>query len=251
MAPPKTSQPLTDRRILITGGSRRLGRAMALCVAKAGADVAIHYRRDETGARETVNDLVRRGVRAVSLQADLAHTEACAGLIAEAEAALGPLDVLINNAAMFERTPLETMTAEDFDVHMRANARSIYLLSTDMGRRMRARGSGVILNIADTAGLRPWPAFIPYSASKGTVVNLTRGFARALAPEVRVNAIAPGPMLPPAGEPPEQGEKAVAKTLLGRWGSPDDIAAAAMFLIQATYVTGIVLAVDGGRSLVM
>ncbi len=242
---------LTGQCVLVTGGSRRLGRATALRLGDAGADVAVHYRSDKDGARRTVADLEERGVRAAAFGADLADAEACATLIETVEADLGPLDVLINNAAMFERTPLATMNIDDFDRHMASNARSVYALSMVAGRRMKERGRGVIVNIADVAGYRPWPGFIPYSASKGAVVNLTGGFARALAPEVRVNAIAPGPMLPPAGESPEQGEKAVANTLLARWGAPSDIADAALFLITASYVTGVVLAVDGGRSLVM
>lgn len=245
------SSPLLGRRILVTGGSRRLGRAMALRLGDAGAEVAVHYRSDEEGAKRTILDLRARGVRAASFAADLADAEACASLIEKVEADLGPLDVLVNNAAMFERTPLDSMDVDDFDRHLNANARSVYLLSMHAGRLMKARGYGVILNLADVAGFRPWPAYIPYSASKGAVVNLTRGFARALAPQVRVNAIAPGPMLPPAGESPEQGEKAVANTLLARWGAPSDIAEAALYLITASYVTGVVLAVDGGRSLAM
>jgi len=239
-----------DRRALVTGASRRLGRAIALRLAEAGADVVLHFRSDEAGARDTAEEIREvHGRQAVVLQADLADPDAARNLVVEAEAALGPLDLLVNNAAIFVRTPLDTMTPEDFDGHMEANARSVYVLSLEAGRRMKARGHGCIVNLADVAGIRPWPAYVPYSASKGAVWNLTLGFARALAPEVRVNGIAPGPMLPPAGESPEQGEKAVANTLLGRWGEPRDIAEAVLFLATTGYVTGVVLPVDGGRSI--
>lgn len=237
------------KRALVTGGTRRLGRAIVEGLAAHAFDVAVHYRSDESGAREVLDALRAAGAEGVALQADLAEPEACGRLVEAAEDALGGLDLLVNNAAIFERTPLDTMNADDFDRHWNANARSVYLLTLDAGRRMKARGRGVVVNIADTAGLRPWPAFIPYSASKAAVVSLTLGFARALAPEVRVNAIAPGPMLPPAGTSPEQGEKAVAGTLLKRWGEPRDIADAVVYLATAPYVTGVVLPVDGGRSL--
>lgn len=238
---------LAGRRALVTGAARRLGRATAERLASAGADVAVHYRSDETGARETVALLRRAGVRAESLRADLADPDACRRLVEEAEAFLGGLDLLVNNAATYARTPLATMDASDFDRHMAVNARPVYLLCLHAGRRMKARGEGAIVNLADVAGLEPWPNHIPYSASKAVVVSLTRGFAKALAPEVRVNAVAPGPILPADGHPPESGEAAVRATLLGRWGRPEDVADAVLFLAASPYVTGVVLPVDGGR----
>jgi pteridine reductase len=240
--------PLAGRLALVTGASRRLGRAIAEGLADAGADVALHCRNDRAGAEEAAAAIRARGRRAWVFAADLADAEAAAALAEEVEAAAGPLYLLVNNAATFRKTPLETLRPEDFDEFMGANARSVYVLSLVLGRRMKARGEGVIVNLADVAGLRPWPSFVPYSASKAAVVSLTLGMARLLAPEVRVNAIAPGPMLPPAGEPPEQGEQAVRATLLGRWGNPRDVAEAAVYLATAPYVTGVILPVDGGRS---
>ena len=242
-------RPLEGRRALVTGASQRIGRALALALARAGAAVALHYRSDEAGARETAASIASMGSHAVLLQADLADAAACARLVDEAHAALGGLDVLVNNAAMFERTPLADMTAADFDRHMAVNARSVYALSLAAGGRMKAAGYGGIVNIACVSAWRPFAAYVPYSASKAAVVNLTKGFAKVLAPEVRVNGIAPGPILPAAGEAPGQGEEAVADTLLGRWGAPEDIAAACLFLLRARYVTGFTLAVDGGRAI--
>jgi NAD(P)-dependent dehydrogenase (short-subunit alcohol dehydrogenase family) len=235
-------------RALVTGSSRRLGRAIALRLGAAGADVAVHYRTDEEGARRTAAEIEALGVRASCHQADLADPDGCRRLVEEADGALDGLTLLVNNAATFHRTPLDTMDVEDFDHHMDANARSVYLLSLHAGRLFAARRAGAIVNIADVAGLSPWSGYVPYSASKAAVVSLTKGFAKALAPHVRVNAVAPGPVLPPADAEPEQGEAAVARTLLKRWGSPDDVAAAVLFLATASYVTGQVLAVDGGRS---
>jgi len=233
----------------VTGASRRLGRAIAERLAEAGADVAVHYRRDAEGAAATTAAIEARGRRAVRLQADLTETGACLELVEAAEADLGPLDVLVNSAAIFTRTPLDALAAEDLDRPMATNARAVYILSLHAGRRMKARGHGAIVNVAGVAGLRPWGAHVPYSASKGAVINLTRGFARALAPEVRVNAVAPGPILPPVDAPPGQGEAAVARTLLGRWGEPRDVTAAVLFLATSPYLTGVVLPVDGGRTL--
>jgi pteridine reductase len=241
--------PGSGTTALVTGSSRRLGRAIALALGRAGYRVALHYRRDANGSQETRRLLASLGVDAPCLQADLADPRACERLIDQAHAALGSLDVLVNNAAMFERTPLATMTAADFEHHMAANAGSVYALSLHAGRRMVEAGAGAIVNIACVSAARPWAAYVPYSASKAAVVNLTRGFARALAPAVRVNAVSPGPILPPAGADASQGDAAVKSTLLGRWGQPDDISAAVMFLLRAQYLTGVVLNVDGGRSI--
>ncbi len=250
-----STPPLVGRKALVTGGSRRLGRAIALCLGSAGASVAVHYRSDRDGAEETVALLEESresnwGAVASLCDGDLTDEVACERLIEVTHESLGGIDILINNAAIFERTPLDAMTVADFDLHMAANARSVYALSLHAGRVMRAGDGGAIVNIADVAGHSPWPGYVPYSASKAAVINLTKGFAKALAPTVRANCIAPGAMLPPAGGADDQGEKAVAASLLKRWGSAEDIAHAALFLVRAEYLTGVVLNVDGGRSLV-
>jgi len=245
----RRTRPLEGRRALVTGASGRLGRALAIALARHGALPVIQYRSDERGAEETVRRLRAVGVESCALQADLAHPGACAGLVEQTRAYLGGLDLLVNNAAIFGRAPLEDMAAADFDRHMASNARPVYELTLHAGRLMKAEGGGDVLNLADVAALRPWPAYVAYSASKAAVVSLTRGFAKALAPEVRVNAIAPGPVLPPVGADEAQGQAAIEATLLKRWGSPEDVTAAALFLLRAQYVTGCVLCVDGGRSI--
>jgi NAD(P)-dependent dehydrogenase (short-subunit alcohol dehydrogenase family) len=248
MIAPDASAPfLAGRRALVTGASRRLGRVIALALGGSGADVAVHYRRDAEGASETVRLLRVMGRRASLHAADVAVGAACSQLIEEVTDALGGLDILVNNAATFVRTPLDEMSVEDFDHHMGANARSVFALSLAAGREMPTGAD--IVNIADVAAARPWPAYVPYSASKAAVVSLTRGFARALAPRVRVNAVAPGPVLPPENADEAQGRRAVEATLLKRWGTPDDVASAVLFLLRATYLTGVVLHVDGGRSI--
>jgi NAD(P)-dependent dehydrogenase (short-subunit alcohol dehydrogenase family) len=241
--------PLSGSCALVTGASRRLGRAIAERLAEAGADVAVHCHRDEEGAARTAANVRAKGRRAEVLGADLRDAEACTRLVAEAEARLGPLDLLVNNAAVFRRTPLETLDVAAFDEHMAVNARAVHVLSAEAGRRMKARGRGAIVNLACVSGLRPWARFIPYSASKATVINLTRGFALALGPEVRVNAVAPGPILPAEDSTAERDHAAARATLLQRWGTPSDITAAVLFLATASWLTGVVLPVDGGRSI--
>jgi NAD(P)-dependent dehydrogenase (short-subunit alcohol dehydrogenase family) len=129
------------------------------------------------------------------------------------------------------------------------NARAVYAVSLVAGRLMKSRGAGAIVNVACSSGIRPWKGFVPYSASKAAAISLTKGFARALAPEVRVNAVAPGPVLRPEGSSPADEERAARATLLGRWGEPADVASAVLFLATTPYLTGVVLAVDGGRSI--
>jgi len=237
---------------LVTGASRRIGRAIALACARNGHSVAVHHGRDADGAARTVTDIVALGRRAVAVGADLSDPEACVALVRAAERELGPLDLLVNNAAVFLRASETAGPADDLDRHMAVNARAVAVLCAEAGSGMRARGAGAIVNVTDVAGLTPWSAYPGYSASKAAAIALTRAFARSLAPQVRVNAVAPGPILPPAtpgGEDRAQGEAAVRATLLGRYGSPEDVAEAVCFLAAAPYVTGLVLCVDGGRTL--
>jgi NAD(P)-dependent dehydrogenase (short-subunit alcohol dehydrogenase family) len=156
--------------------------------------------------------------------------------------------VLVNSAAVFGRTPLDGCCLEDWDRHLEVNLRGPWLFCQGVAAGMRERGEGAIVNLADFAAERPFPSYLPYSASKAGLVALTRGLATALAPAVRVNAIAPGTVLWPDGFPEEQQRHVLAKTPMGRPGTPEDIAAAAVYLAEADYVTGVVLPVDGGRT---
>ncbi len=245
----KDDRKLARRTALVTGASRRIGASIARRLARDGANVALHFRTDENGAEQTLEAVIRENVKGVTVGGDLAEPGVCEDVWQRAEDALGPLDIWVNNAAMFERTPLESLSSSDFERHLQVNAQVVFTSSSIAAKRMKSGVDASIVNIADVAGQRPWPAYIPYSASKAAVISLTKGFALALAPNIRVNAIAPGPMLPPAGADPEQGEKAVAKTLLRRWGEASDIAAAVAFVLRAKYLTGVVLNVDGGRSI--
>lgn len=243
--------PLRGRVALVTGAAKRIGAAIVMELARTGADVAIHVR---TSAREGIR-LARRverlGRRAIVIDADLADAGACRTLVPTVVSALGRLDVLVNNASVFEST--DPLAGDDaaFDFHMAVNARAIYLLTSEAGRYWaKGRREGVVINLACSSAAAPFAGFLPYSASKAAVVNLTKGFAKALAPRVRVNAIAPGPILPAKGASAARNRAALAATVLGRFGRESDVAKAVRYLVvDAPYVTGTVLEVDGGRHL--
>jgi pteridine reductase len=244
-----TPRPLAGPAALVTGGARRIGREIVSALAAEGFAVAIHARTSGAEAHRLARAIRRRGGRAEVLLADLADPDACQRLVPDTLSAFGRLDVLVNNAAVFERTsPLEP-DAGAFDRHFEVNARAVYLLCAAAGRHMSRRG-GSIVNLACASAESPWTGWLPYSASKAAVVNLTKGFAKALAPRVRVNAVAPGPVLAPKGSSDRANRAALARTVLGRWGDPKDVARAVVFLVRdAPFTTGAVIPVDGGRHL--
>jgi pteridine reductase len=241
---------LSGRVALVTGGAVRVGLEIARALADAGADVAIGYRRSGDAARAAVRDLQARGVRAVALRADLARPREARALVGAAAKRLGRLDVLVNNAALFVRTPVETTSPAQFDRLLAVNLRAPFVCSQAAARAMGRRG-GRIINIADVGAVRPWPGYVPYGISKAGIVMLTRGLAVALAPRIQVNAVAPGVVLLPEGFPRERGRRLAARIPMGRHGSPHDVAQAVVFFATCSdYVTGQVLFVDGGASLV-
>lgn len=242
---------LTGRTALVTGGAIRVGRAIALALAGRGADVGITYRSSAAEAEHTLAEIRALGVRAHGVRCDQRSPAEVAAAVREVEAALGAVDVLVNNAAVFRPTPFAEATLEDWDEHLETNLRGPWLFAQAVAPGMRARGEGVILNLLDIAVERPYPAYLPYVASKAGLEALTRGLARALAPQVRVNGIAPGTVAWPDDYPEEQKEATLTRTPLGRIGSPEDIAATALFLIEGSdFVTGVVVPVDGGRRVV-
>ena len=232
-------------RALVTGGAVRLGRAMALALARAGMDVAIGYHRSAAAARQTVRDLERQGARAVALQADLARPAAARRLVERAAAALGGLDVLVNSAATFFGTPFATTRAAEYDRLLDVNLRGVFFCCQAAARVMAVRG-GHIVNVGDVAtGLLP-PGYIPYTVSKAGVAALTRSLAVALRPRrIAVNCVAPGAVLKPAWLPAARW-KAITRR---RAGTPGDVAAAVVFFATCSpHITGQILAVDGGET---
>ena len=233
---------------LVTGGAHRVGRALVLGLARAGADVAIHYHRSDDEAAETAAEVRALGRRAETFRADLSDPEAVRGLATSVADAMGRLDILVNNASLFESARFEDVTFEAWDRVMAVNLRAPYFLLQATAPLLTA-SNGVAVNIADLAGVQPWPAFPHHGVSKAGLIHLTRVAARALAPDVRVNCIVPGTVLPPEDYTSEQIETSVSRTVLKRIGSPDDVVEALLFLVRSDFATGSIVTVDGGRTL--
>ena len=234
---------------LITGGAHRLGRAIALALADAGTHVAFTYLASQTAADETLRDVESRGVRGLALQIDAADDAQVARMLDAVGAAFPRLDLWVANAGVFRRTPLARVTDSEWDDMWRLNFSTFLVPVRRIGPLMRRQGSGCIVALADVAALRPWADYMPYCMAKRGVVALTQALAVSLAPAVRVNAIAPGPVLFPDDFPAAARSREIARTPLRREGTAADIGAAVRYLATADYVTGTVLPVDGGRLL--
>lgn len=237
---------LQGRVALVTGAGRRVGQALAVALGRRGATVAVHYGRSAAGADDTASEIRNAGGTASTFQADLTAPDAPQALIDAVVRSLGALDVLVNSAAVMERTPLGEVTVEGWDAMFALNLRAPFFLSQAAARHLRA-ARGVIVNIADLAAYETWPAYLPHGLTKSGIVHMTRGLARVLAPDVRVNAIAPGTVLLPDDWRREDEERLNRTTPLGRQGSPADVVGAMLYLIEADYVTGETIIVDGGR----
>lgn len=238
---------IENKLALVTGAGVRVGRAIALALAKAGMNVAVHYARSAGEADSVVAEIRKLGRSAESFGADLSADGAPEKLIGEVVSRMGPPDVLVNSAAVMERTPLGQVTYEKWEATMRLNLRAPFFLSQAAAKVMKPRG-GVIINIADLAAFETWSGYIPHSISKAGVVHMTRAMAHALAPGIRVNGIAPGAVLLPDGWPEDSRRRLEESTPLKRLGTPDDVTGALLYLLAADYVTGETIIVDGGRN---
>jgi pteridine reductase len=246
----KTQTPLAGQAVLVTGAARRVGAAIARRLHGAGANVLLHYRTSAREAESLARELNdARAESARTLQADLLDVNQLAPLIGAAVAAFGRLDILVNNASTFYPTPMGTISAHDWDDLMGTNVKAPLFLSQAAAAALR-KSAGLIINLVDVHASRPLKQFAVYCTAKAALAMLTRSLARELAPEVRVNGIAPGPIMWPEDAPDaELKAKIISRTLLQRQGSPDDVARTALFLAaDAPYITGQILAVDGGRS---
>ena len=237
---------LKGKVALVTGAGTRVGRAIALALGKAGMRVGVHYASSQKGARETAEEIIRGGSDARTLPGDLMDPATGPRLVEHTVKVFGSLDVLVNSAAVMLRTPIGEVLVEDWDAMFALNLRAPFFLAQVAARAMAERG-GAIVNIADLAAFETWRGYIPHSITKAGIVQMTRGLAHALAPKIRVNAIAPGPVLLPDGWTQEQADKLISTTPLGRLGSPADVAHATLYLLGADYVTGETIIVDGGR----
>jgi NAD(P)-dependent dehydrogenase (short-subunit alcohol dehydrogenase family) len=225
-----------------------VGRAIALELAARGAHVAIHYHTSRSEAEATVRDIESRGVRGLALHAELAAPAEVQALAARVEAETGGLAVLVNSASNYLRVPFDALTEAVWDASLDVNLKAPFLLSWTLGRAMRARGEGRIVNLADWAAERPYRDYLPYCVSKAGIVCLTRALAKELAPEVTVNAVAPGPVMPPDDMTAAERAAVQRATPLGRFGTPEDVARCVRFLVEeADFTTGSIYHVDGGR----
>lgn len=240
---------ISGKIALVTGGAKRVGRAIVQALATRGCHLVVHYHRSQAQAQETVRDLRAAGHRALAVQADITKEDQVEAMIEAATAHFGRIDILVNNAALFYRTPVETLTIEDWERVMDVNLTGTFLCAHKIGLRMREWGWGHIINIADVAGERPWADYIPYSVSKACVLTFTQGLAMELAPQVMVNAVIPGPVLFQEDTPDNVRQREIDKTLVKRAGSPRDVAQVVVFVAESDYSTGASFHVDGGRSL--
>ena len=237
---------LRGRIALVTGAGHRVGRAIALALAARRMRVAIHYNRSEALALETVAQVEAQGGEGALFQADLSQAGAPEQLVTEVVERMGALDALVNSAAGMERTPVGEVTVEQWDRIFALNLRAPFFCAQAAAPHLRAR-RGAIVNIADLAAFETWPAYVPHGISKAGVVQMTRALARVLAPEVRVNAVAPGAVLLPDEWDAAAAQRLASTTPLGRLGSAQDVAQAVLYLLEADYVTGETIVVDGGR----
>jgi len=242
---------------LVTGGARRLGRAMVLALAGRGHDVAIHYLGSQAEAEATAAEARALGVNARIFRADLLDESETQALIPAVTAAMGPLTVLVNNASIFEYDNIASATRDSWDRHLGSNLRAPFILTQAFARQLPSapqtrpepQAHGLIVNLVDQRVLKPTPEFITYSLAKAGLWALTRTSAQALAPRIRVNAIGPGPTLQGARQSAGHFARQRAATILQRGGDADDIARALLYLLDARAVTGQLICVDGGQHL--
>lgn len=240
---------LAGKVALVTGAAKRIGRSVALRLAAEGADVIVNYRSSKAEADEVAAQILAMGRRAIAIRGDVGRRADVLALFATVEREFGRLDILVNNAGMFFSAKFEELTEEQWDRIMDTNLKSQYLCSQAAAPMLRRSGQGRIINFASLGGLLVWPAYTHYCVSKAGVIMLTRCLARALAPEITVNAVAPGTISFPE-DAPEIAEDYVRLAPIRRTGTPQDIDDAVIFLAQSPFITGQVIVVDGGRTLV-
>jgi 3-oxoacyl-[acyl-carrier protein] reductase/pteridine reductase len=241
-------KPLKGKTALVTGAARRIGRAIALTLAEAGAEVAITYRGSAPEASATCDELREFGVRALAVQCNVRDEASVQGALAQVLAGFGKLDLLVNNAGAFETVPLEKISVAEWDAMFETNTRGPFLMAKAAHAALKAAG-GRILNIGSLGGIHPWETHAHYCTSKAALHMLSQTMAKAWAPEISVNCIAPG-MIVTSGEVGAGYESFAAKTPMKRNGTTADVAAAALFFCTAPhFITGQLLAVDGGLGL--
>ena len=241
--------PPVPKAAVVTGGARRIGRALALALAEDGFAVAVHHRSSHAAAENLVALIRNRGGTAIALAADLAEEDAVRQLLACAEHALGPIGCLVNNAGVFAGDTVATVTRESWDLHLAVNLRAPFVLIQDFAARLPKGSGGVVVNLLDQRVWSLTPYFVSYTLSKAGLWTLTQTMALALAPRIRVNGIGPGPALPSPRQSAEEFARQCATMPLRRGTSPQEIAAALRFILSAPAMTGQMIALDGGQHL--
>ena len=242
-------QLLTGKVALVTGGARRIGRGIALALAEAGADVAITYLSSQAEASAAVEEIAALGQRALDVKCDVRAEESVCAMVGEVVGQFGRLDLVVNNAAVFDSAPLDALTVERWDAVFETNVRGPFLVAREALPHLRKAG-GRIVNIGSLGGIRAWANHAHYCASKAALHMLTEAMAKAFAPEVSVNCVAPG-WIDAGGEKESRAERFAEKTPMGRNGAVEDVARAVLFFATGpAFVTGQILTVDGGLGLV-
>lgn len=238
---------LKGKNAIVTGAAKRIGRAVALVLADKGVNIALHYNRSRAEAEELKKILSEKGVQSTLLQADLENPKEAVQLVEKARVFFGNLDLLINNAAVFYPTLLQEVTEKNWDQFMNINLKSQFFAAREFAKGNHGKPAKII-NFSDSYSASPATDFIPYGVSKAGVVALTKGLAKAYAPDILVNAICPGPILPAESLDPHSQERAVNSTLLKRTGSVEDVVKAVIFLAENDSITGQAIFIDGGRN---
>ncbi|MGQ0563417.1 MAG: SDR family NAD(P)-dependent oxidoreductase [Gemmatimonadota bacterium] len=240
---------LHGKAALVTGGARRVGAAISRALARAGAGVVINYHSSEAEAEQLRASLQAEGARATTFRADVSSPQQIADLIEHVADSFGRLDIVINNASLFESMPVMQITESMWDRVLDTNLKGPFFVAQRAAPLMRDSGGGNIINIADLSAFQPWPSYAHHSISKAGLVQLTRVLARALAPEIRVNGVAPGTVLPPDGYDGTGGDGTSDRRVVAPKGTPEDVTRAIEYLLESNFVTGQVVIVDGGRLL--
>ena len=240
---------LKGKTALVTGAAKRIGRQIALALARRGANVVVHYHTSAAEARAAVAEIKSLGVEALAVKADQSNARQVRAAVSKALKCFGDIHVLVTSAAVYRKTPFDTLTEADWDDHIAANLKGPFLFAIEVGRHMKKRRlAGKIVTFADWAAIRPYADYLPYCVSKAGVICLTKSLAKALAPNVQVNAIAPGPVLLPADFTEAERRAVIEATVVKRLGAPQDIVNSVLFLIEGSdFITGHTLVVDGGR----
>ena len=232
---------------LVTASARRIGRAITLALAKAGANVVINYRAWADEAERTVAEARELGVKAIAIQSDMSDYRGAAAIIDHIANEIGPVDILVNNASLFRQAPFPTQDFTVWHDTIDVIVHTPFYLANAVAPFMQEKGEGVIINIIDLSAWEAWPGYTAHGVAKAALLGLTRQLALELAPAVRVNAIVPGPILPPLHYTDEMIARTADKTLLDRWGGRDNVAETVLFLIKNDYITGEYITVDGGQ----